>query len=443
MVHISNIDLSGVNVSPRISSVKVGNIPSALPAVFDPNAGLLAAWNFIGSNYSDTDVVPDATGNGLDFTIVNSPHNYAGGWDRDLGLRFDKAGMYIYTPNFVLGRDFTIILFANVYGNSGTARSGFCKKDVLYSAFASGNYLKLETAYIANFSRVYSSTVKAITSQSYVIDDNTYVSAKNGVYKKEEPAGGLTYGRDEAANLFCGGRLFAVRLYNTILSESDINEAYNTMLEDFKGLLLKDWVVTPNSAGRPANTASDLGLTYNAIDVNSQRRFLFAADASYILSSDHPCFNATYVDFDFTITINQNQTIGRYYDIVKFGTLSAPPATTGNQLSTVWQIHLVGRSTWGICLRFNDGRNWNSYGDSGQEVYLKNDKNQDYTIKIERRRDTLRGYVNGVLFWDFDVTGWVPKAQGNRLLIGRAVGGADTFRGTVSNLQYKVVGVHF
>ncbi len=432
---LNSINLSGADISCPLSGVRFGDAPTKRPAVPDPAASLLAAWDFIGSNYDYADIVRDTTGNGLDFIIVNSRHNYYGGWDADLGLRLGGIGMYIHTHDFLLGKDFTILLFADVRDNSETGWSGFCKRDVLYSAFAPE--LKLETAYISGLSKPCKSTVRAITSEGYMTDSDEYVSARTGVYEKEEPTGSLTYGVDEAAGEFSEERLFAVRLYNKILPKAAIRDAYDDMVEDFRSLFFKDWKVAPDGSGRPVNVASDLGLSYNAVDTLSSDKFLFSADASYILSADYPCFNAAYTDFDYSITINQNQKIGRYYLITLFGTLSAPPAETGSYLES-WQINLVGRSTHGICLRYNDGRNWEISG----ETYLQNEIGKDYTIKIEKRQDTLRGYVNGILFWDFDITGWVPAAQGNRLLIGRAVGGADTFQGTVSNIQYKVVNVN-
>lgn len=437
---LNNTNLSGVDISHTLPGVRFGNVPAKRPVAPDPGLAPLAAWNFIGSNYDSANVVPDTTGNGLDFTIVNSQHNYNSGWDAGMGLRFDGTGMYISTHNFSLGKDFTIVLFADVYGNYGTNRSGFCKKDVLYSAFISN--LKLETAYVSAFTKPYKTAVKAITSKGYMADSDGYVFAQTGVYEKEELPGGLTYGTDETVGKFCGGRLFAVRLYNKILSGTAIQDAYNNMVEDFRMLLFKDWKVVPNNAGRPVNVASDLDLSYNAVDTLSSGRFLFAADASYILSADYPCFNVAYTDFDYSVTINQNQKIGRYYLITLFGTLSAPPAQTGGHLES-WQICLMGRSTHGICLRYDSNKNWDAEANAGREVYLKNEINKDYTIRIEKRRDTLRGYVDGVLFWNFDITGWVPKIQGNRILIGRAVGGWDTFRGTVSGIQYKAIDINF
>lgn len=185
-----------------------------------------------------------------------------------------------------------------------------------------------------------------------------------------------------------------------------------------------------NIRGNIVDTASGIGLaSKNVTTSDPAGRLLFDTDAnSYILTDSNPLFDINSVDFNYYMTINQRINIGRYYIITGFN-------SSANALGE-FQIGLVGKSTHGLTLMLYKG-----YTSIDIGVTFKVVINQEYKIKIEKRNESFKVYIDDVLRWDVDLNDTV-KREGNSILIGsntNSVSKLAAFYGYISDIRYEVV----
>lgn len=185
-----------------------------------------------------------------------------------------------------------------------------------------------------------------------------------------------------------------------------------------------------NIHGNIVDTASGIGLaSKNVITSDPAGRLLFNTDAnSYILTDSNPLFDVNSVDFNYYITINQQVRIGRYYVITGFNSSVDTPGG--------FQVGLVGKSTHGLTVMLHQG----NIGTEAGNLFAVN-LNQEYKIKVEKRNESFKVYIDDVPLWNVDLNNTV-KRGGNSILIGsntNSVSDVAAFYGYISDIRYEVV----
>lgn len=230
MVHISNVDLRGVELnSAPLNGVTLGCSANNSPSEKLPTEGLVGLWSFNKSNEdADRDVVRDLSGNGCDFRLYDFDWNESSGYNSDGGLAFDGVKSYMQADVGTLGTLLTIVLRADFTMVNTWTQSGFMKKDTLRASIISENQITLGSVCAAGNRITYSPPLRAITSRGVYAEEG-YIDMCTGNVTRKELDNFFIYGKGVLNNVvsFKGGVLYNLALYKTILSEDNINTVHN------------------------------------------------------------------------------------------------------------------------------------------------------------------------------------------------------------------------